>query len=234
MRPFFMRPDFMRPDFMRFVPALFAALVLSACAADHVYAPDDVVARARYVDTVDPPYVTLFTVISNENEAGAHSGLLINGSQRVLYDPAGTWLSEQAPERYDMHYGITDGVLRFYVDFHARVSFRVQEQTLLVSLETANQIIGLAEAEGASKKGFCADSISHILLQVPEFQGTINSTLWPKKLSAEFGKLPGVSETVVYDNDSDDHRAMLLGNATGAEPADANGPALGTPAAPTP
>lgn len=209
---------------MRAVLALLGLLVLAACGADHIYAPDDVVARARYVDTSDPPYVTLFTVISNENQAGAHSGLLINGSQRVLYDPAGTWLSEQAPERYDMHYGITDDVLRFYVDFHARVSFRVQEQTVYVSKETADRIIALAEAEGASKKGFCADSISHVLTQVPEWSTYIRPTLWPKKLSAEFAMLPGVSETVVYDDDSDDHRAMLLGNATGAEAADAYHP----------
>jgi len=214
---------------MRFIPALFAVLVLAACGADNIYAPDDVVARARYVDTTDVPYVTLFTVINNENDAGAHSGILINGSQRVLYDPAGTWLSEQSPERHDVHYGITDGVLRFYVDFHARVSFRVQEQTLPVSRETADRLIALAEANGAAKKGFCADEISRVLMQDPEFQGTIRSTLWPKKLSADFGKLPGVSQTVVYDTDSDDHSVMLLGNATGAEAADAFHPALVTP-----
>jgi hypothetical protein len=217
---------------MRFLPALLAVLVLVACGADHIYAPDDVVARSVYVDTKDPPYITLFTVISNENEAGAHSGLLINGSQRVLYDPAGTWLSEQAPERYDMHYGITDDVLRFYVDFHARVSFRVQEQTLYVTKETADRIIALAEIEGASKKGFCADSISHVLRQVPEFANFVRPTLWPLKLSAEFGRLPGVSQTVVYDDDSDDHRAMLLGNATGAEAADAYHPAMAAQTAP--
>ena len=219
---------------MRFFPALFAALVLAACGADNVYAPDDVVARARYVDTADQPYVTLFTVISNENDAGAHSGLLINGSQRVLYDPAGTWLSEQSPERHDVHYGVTDGVLRFYVDFHARVSFRVQEQTLPVTRETADRLIALVEANGAAKKGFCASELSHVLMQVPEFQDTIHATFWPKKLSADFGKLPGVSQTVVYDNDANDHRAMLLGNATGAEAADAFHPALVSPPEKTP
>ena len=217
---------FARP---RFAPALFAAVVLAACGADNIYAPDAVVARARYVDTTDAPYVTLFTVINNETEAGAHSGLLINGSQRVLFDPAGTWLSEQAPERHDVHYGITDDVLRFYVDFHARVSWRVQEQTLPISRETADLLIAAAEANGAVNKAFCADSISRVLKEVPEFQGLIHTTLFPKSLSYQFGKLPGVSQTVVYDNDADDHRAMLLGNATGAETAEAFHPAPGAP-----
>ena len=209
---------------MRFVPALLAALVLAACGADNIYAPDDVVARSVYVDTAAPPFVTLFTVVNNETEAGAHSGLLINGSQRVLFDPAGTWLSEQAPERYDVHYGVTDGVLRFYVDFHARVSWRVQEQTMPVSLETADLLISLVEANGSVNKAFCAQSISSILKQLPEFQGVIRTTMFPKTLSYQFGKLPGVSETVVFDNDSDDHRAMLLGNATGAVASEAYRP----------
>jgi hypothetical protein len=209
---------------MRFAPALFAVLSLAACGADKIYAPDEVVARSVYVDTAAPPFVTLFTVINNETEAGAHSGLLINGSQRVLFDPAGTWLSEQSPERYDLHYGVTDDVLRFYVDFHARVSWRVQEQTLVVSRETADQLIALAAANGSVNKAFCAESISSILKQVPEFQGVIRTTLFPKTLANQFGKLPGVSETVVFDNDSDDHRAMLLGNATGAESAEAYHP----------
>ena len=110
----------------------------------------------------------------------------------------------------------------------------MQEQTLYVSKETADKIIALSIAEGASKKGFCADSISHVLAQVPELGGAIHQTLWPLKLSSEFGKLPGVSQTVVYDNDSDDHRAMLLGNATGAEGADAYHPALAAGSAKTP
>lgn len=208
---------------IRAAAALLALGLLAACGADHVYDPPEAVAAARYVDADDPPYVTLFTVINNQNDAGAHSGLLINGSQRVLYDPAGTWFSPQSPERGDVHYGITDPILRFYIDYHARLSYRVLEQTVPVSRETADRLIALAEAAGPANKAYCAMTLSGILDQIPEFQQAIRSTWYPKVLSKLFGRLPGVSETVIYDTDSNDHKAMLLGNATGtvAAPADA-------------
>lgn len=202
----------------RLVLALVALTVLTACGADNVYAPDDAVARARYVDTTDAPFVTLFTVINNQNDSGAHSGLLINGSQRVLFDPAGTWFSPASPERRDVHYGITDDVLRFYIDYHARMSYRVLEQTVPVSRETADALIAASEANGAANKGFCSISISNVLDQAPEFRDVIRATFWPKKLSTEFARLPGVSEVVIFDNDSNDHKT-LLGNATGGEAA---------------
>ncbi len=200
----------------RLLLALPVLLAVAACGADNIYATDAEVSRAAYVDPTDPPYVTLFTVINNQNNSGAHSGLLINGSQRVLFDPAGTWFSPNAPERHDLHYGITDPILRFYVDYHARQSYRVLEQTVPVSLETANRLIALAEANGAVNKAYCSVSISSMLDQIPEFRPVVRTTWFPKTLSKEFAKLPGVSEIVVFDNDSNDHRDMLLGNAQGA------------------
>jgi hypothetical protein len=203
---------------LRLVPAALALALLSACGADHVYAPDEEVSRAVYVDPTDPPYVTLFTVINNQNDSGAHSGLLINGSQRVLFDPAGTWFSPASPERNDLHYGISDPVLRFYIDYHARVSYRVLEQTLPISQATADALIAAAAAYGSVNKAECAKSISQILDRIPAFSSTIHGTWFPKQLSKEFGRLPGVSEVVVFDNDSNDHKTMLLGNANGAAP----------------
>ncbi len=206
---------------LRLPKALIAVVALAACGADNIYAPQAVVDRARYVDTTDPPYVTLFTVINNENDAGAHSSLLINGSQRVLFDPAGTWFSPASPEQHDVHFGITDGVLRFYIDYHARLSYRVFEQTLPVSRATADALIAAAEAHGAADKGFCSISVAQVLDQLPQFDGTIHPTFFPNRLSKEFGRLAGVSDVVIYDKDSNDHKAMLLGNATGSEAANA-------------
>ena len=70
--------------------ALFATLFLSACGAEPIWAPDEAVAEARY-EHVGPTSVTLYTVLSTRSGTGAHAGLLINGSERVLFDPAGTW-----------------------------------------------------------------------------------------------------------------------------------------------
>ena len=82
-------------------------LSLAACGADPRWASDAEVSRAAYVSQA-PASITLYTVLSNRNDSGAHSGLLINGSQRVMFDPAGTWQHPQLPERNDVHFGMTD------------------------------------------------------------------------------------------------------------------------------
>ena len=75
--------------FTRAAP-LIAILALTACAAKAPFAPDAAVQAAAFV-AEGPPSVTLFTVINNRSGAGAHSGLMINASQRVMFDPAGSW-----------------------------------------------------------------------------------------------------------------------------------------------
>jgi predicted small lipoprotein YifL len=77
--------------------ALTALVSLAACGAEPIWAPDDAVATARY-EHPGPTSITLYTVLSTRSGAGAHAGLLINGSQRVLFDPAGTWRHPRLPE----------------------------------------------------------------------------------------------------------------------------------------
>ena len=63
---------------------------LSACGAQRIWATDEEVRAARFVSN-EPPSVTLLTVIGIPRGEGGHSALMINGSQRVIYDPAGSW-----------------------------------------------------------------------------------------------------------------------------------------------
>jgi len=70
--------------------ALIATLAVAACStAEPTWAPDAALASAHYV-APGPKTITLFTVVSTRSGSGAHSGLLINGSERVMFDPAGT------------------------------------------------------------------------------------------------------------------------------------------------
>lgn len=192
----------------RLILCLFAVLGLSACAAESVYAPQEAVNAAQYV-AERPTSITLFTVINNRSGAGAHSGLLINASQQVMFDPAGTWKHPRVPERNDVHYGITPRIISFYIDYHARETFRVIEQTLVVSPGVAELIKQRAEAYGAVPKAQCSNSISAILRGVPGFE-SIGSTWYPKKLSDAFGKLPGVTTRVITDDDADKNHGVLL------------------------
>lgn len=193
-------------------PKAFAALAfvaLTACgAANAPYAPDEAVAAAHFV-AAGPPSVTLFTVVNNKSGGGAHSGLMINGSERVLFDPAGSWYHPNRPERNDLHYGIDDRMVAFYIDYHARVTYRVIEQTVPVSPQVAELVMARAKANGAVPKAHCADSISQILQDVPGFE-SISGTWFPNKLSEAFGALPGATTKVIMDDDADDNHGVLM------------------------
>lgn len=191
----------------RIILSLFLLLGLTACAAESKWAPAEEVARARYVHG-GPPTITLFTVVSNSSDNGGHAGLLINGSQRILFDPAGTWYHPQIPERNDVHYGMTENAVDFYIDYHARVTWRVYRHDLVVSPAVAEKAIQLAEAYGAVPKAMCTQAVTSILRDLPGFE-SIPRTLFPTTAMAAFEKLPGVTEQVFRDNDPDDNRQIL-------------------------
>jgi hypothetical protein len=193
---------------IRLVLALMAVLTLAACGAEPKWASDEAVARARYVHG-DPPSVTLYTVVSTKDGAGAHTGLLINGAERIMFDPAGTWYHPALPERNDVHFGITPKMLNFYIDYHARETYDVIEQTIVVSPGTAELVAQRAKAYGAVPKAMCANSVSSILRGVPGFE-SLPQTYFPNKLSEAFAKLPGVTTRKITDDDADNNHGVLL------------------------
>ena len=198
----------------RILLCLAVLLSLAACGAEPKWATDAEVSRAIYVHD-SPASITLFTVLNNRSNDGAHSGLLINGSQRVMFDPAGTWYHPYLPERNDVHFGVTPRMVSFYIDYHARETYNVIEQTVLVSPEVAELVMQRAEAYGAVPKAECANSISTILGGVPGFE-SIKHTWFPNKLSAEFGKIPGATYKLITDDDADDNHGVLMVQAGNA------------------
>ena len=188
--------------------ALPLALLLAGCGAEPVWAPDEAVARARYVSG-DAPSITLYTVVRKKGNEGAHSGLMIDGSQRVMFDPAGTWNHPAVPERNDLHYGITEQMRKFYIDYHARETYDVVEQKLYVSPAVAEAAIRRAESYGAVNKAFCGSSVSDILVGVPGFE-SIPKTFFPNRIMRAFGELPGVTTKLHHDGDPDNHSGVLL------------------------
>jgi len=187
-------------------------LSLAACGAEPKWATDAEVARAVYVHD-GPPSITLFTVLSNRSNDGAHSGLLINGSQRIMFDPAGTWHHPNLPERNDVHFGMNDKAIAFYIDYHARETFRVVEQTVIVTPAQAEAAIRLALSYGAVPRAMCTRSVSSILRGVPGFED-MPSTWYPAKLMKSFGKRPGVVERTITDTDADSNHGVLLKQAS--------------------
>jgi len=201
----------------RLTAAILLAASLQACTRDDIWASDEAVARARYVDP-GPPSITLFTSVNTRNKTGAHAGLLINGSERVLYDPAGSWEVSSAPERHDLRYGITPGHLASYVTFQGTEPFEVTLQTVYVSREVADQAIAAASNYGAANKAACTIAIATVLKDVPGFEG-LPQTYFPKALSSAFAKLPGV-HSVVRSSMDGPMRAVLPGPASSASSLD--------------
>ncbi len=198
------------------MPRLIAAALLlvsgllAGCVgpAEPKWASDAEVARAAWVDD-GPPALTLITVISNRTGAGAHTGLLINASQRVLFDPAGTWYHPQLPERNDVHFGISPEIFDFYIDYHTRITYRTVTQTIEVSPQVAELAMQRVLAHGAVPKAQCAISTSTILRGLPGFE-SIPRTWFPKRLMRAFGTLPGVKEKLYRDDDPDDNSGIIL------------------------
>ena len=126
--------------------ALTAAASLAGC---EVYQPasSDAIARARYVSP-EPPSVTLVSMVNTRSGRSAHSGLLINGSQQVLYDPAGTFTHPDLPRRGDIHYGMTPRFVDYYERYHARFDYFVEAQKVPISRAAADQLIANAQAAG--------------------------------------------------------------------------------------
>lgn len=188
---------------------LVALVALAACGgAQPKWADDAAVARAAYVHD-GPPTITLFTVTATRDNSGAHSGLMINSGQRVMFDPAGTWQHPALPERNDVHFGMTPKMVNYYIDYHARETFDVHEQTVVVSPEVAALVMQRAMAYGAVPKAQCTRSISSILQGVPGFEA-IGGSWFPKRLMADFAKLPGVTTRTITDDDADNNHGVLL------------------------
>jgi hypothetical protein len=100
-------------------------------------------------------------------------------------------------------------MVAFYIDYHARETYRVIEQKLSVSPQVAEMVIARAKARGAVPKAHCANSISAILRDVPGFE-SLGVTYFPNRLADQFGELPGVMTRVITDDDADDNHGVLL------------------------
>lgn len=191
--------------------AALSLVSLAGCTAENVWAPDEAVRNAAY-RADQPTSLTLFTMVNNRSNEGAHSALMINASQRVIFDPAGSWYHPAAPERNDLIYGVGPTLLNFYIDYHARETYRVVAQTIEVSPEVAERALQQAVAissKGATPKAMCANATSGLLRQVPGFE-SMPQTYFPAKLSARFGQLPRVTTLVYRDTDSDYNTPLLV------------------------
>ncbi|MHA1128021.1 MAG: hypothetical protein ACTSRN_03600 [Alphaproteobacteria bacterium] len=186
----------------RTILSIIALVILTACASDAEKAPpasSKQIADAIYVSS-EPTSITLLTMVNENGDFGEHSGLLINASQQVLYDPAGTFRHSTAPNARDVNYGMHPGLVQYYKSYHARRGYYVVTQEIEVIPEIAELIFQRAIAQGTTGKLRCAISVSSVLNGLPMFSD-IPTTYYPGKIMDGFGAVSGVDTTYVYEDD---------------------------------
>lgn len=191
-----------------------AASTLAGC-AEPLRDPPEAITKAQY-SSGGPPSLSLFTNVRVATGKGAHTALLIDGPQRVVFDPAGSYHHPETPRINDLHYGMTPRMETWFIDYHARSTYFVRRQTRQVSAETA--AIALAEAEKMPRviDLFCTLRTCEILAPLPGFDG-FPKTMFPDAASRAFGAYPGVV-TEVFTDDSPGNRGDI-GGVGGTGPA---------------
>jgi hypothetical protein len=164
------------------------------------------VQRAAY-KADGPPKLTLFTMLSNRSGSGAHTSIMISGSQRVAFDPAGSFRHPQIVSRNDTVYGMTDYLVDQYTRFHARETYHVVVQEIVVSPEVAERALQLAINHPAVSQSYCAKSTSALVAQLPGFEDAPQS-FFPRQLMDYFAE-KGASFDRLYEYDDDDKSKVL-------------------------
>ncbi|MGJ8544245.1 MAG: hypothetical protein ACSHWZ_02295 [Sulfitobacter sp.] len=184
---------------------LFAGALLALLAACGTKPTNDAPPEAIRAAHFRPaePAITLITIINNRSGNGAHTALYVEGSQAVLFDPAGSFVHPDIPELGDVLYGMSPLWMQSYKSAHARKEFHVVSQRLEVTAVQAETALKLVQAQGHVSDARCAITTSSLLRQVPGFEG-IKTGWYPKALMDQFEAIPGTKTTKLYENDEGD------------------------------
>lgn len=181
--------------------ALACAVVAGCAQKGKESAPEDI--QAAIYRPTGQPSLTIFTMVNNRSGQGAHTALLVEGSQSVLFDPAGSFNHPDVPERGDVLYGMSPQWVRLYKSAHARSEFHVVSQKIPVSAAQAERALQLVQSNGPVPSAYCAQATTGILKQIQGFEG-IKQGFYPAKLMEQLQSYPGVQVDRYFENDDGD------------------------------
>lgn len=182
---------------------LFLALAMvglvAGCAPNPSQKPPEHLETLAYKNE-GPTSLTLYTMVNRRSGAGAHTSLQVNASQKVLFDPAGSFKAEGVVRSGDVLYGFNPTLEKVYTGAHARSTHFVRKVTIPVPPEVAEMALMKVKANGPVNAAYCAASTSAILSTLPGFTD-IDRTFYPVKLEEQLISIPGVTtETVIEDD----------------------------------
>jgi hypothetical protein len=179
--------------------ALAAVALLTGCVRNPEFQPPEQLSVAA-VPNRGPSELVLYTVINRNTGAGAHTALGVNASERVLFDPAGSFKAENVVRSGDVLYGFTPPVEKAFSSQHARTAYLVNKVTIPVSPEVAQMALQKVKTNGPVGSAHCAQSTSTILASLPGFQ-SIKPTYYPVALEKQFKTASGARSTQIVEND---------------------------------
>ena len=147
--------------------------------------------------------VTLVSVVSKRSNTAAHSALIVNGTQRIIFDPAGTLFHKNLKFRGDVIYDANPSVVDFYIRYHTRNTHDTVMQSVDVADALAEDLLKRLLSRGYVWKSFRAQSASTLLRATPGFEN-IRPTFSLQKLMKNFGKIENVGQarfSLMYDID---------------------------------
>lgn len=173
--------------------------LLAACSTPQPRASAAEIAAVSYRDP-GASYITVLTVLNTGSGSGAHSALMINANERIIFDPAGSFKAVGVPEYDDVLFGVSPAVFDAYRGANARTDYHVVTQTFEVSPETAQIAYQLVRNYGPVPRSFCTQATTQVLQQVPGFE-EVKTTLFPNNLYDQLSTMPGVQTARFYDED---------------------------------
>ena len=179
---------------MRFALLLLSLLVTVGCSVKSVRAPEEKIQEVRYRHP-GAAAITLVTVLNVGSNNGAHTALIINASERVIFDPAGSFSYVYAPEQNDVLFGANPAIVDSYIDYHTRFNYYTTAQTVDVLAEVAEGLLHRVKENGAVSQALCSQSISALLVATPGFE-RIQRSYFPDQLAISFATLPNVRTRV--------------------------------------
>jgi len=99
--------------------ALAAISVMAACTRNPEVLPPEQLAPLAYRSSAAPS-LKLYTVVNRRTNSGAHTALAVNGSETVLFDPAGGFEAQNVVRSGDVIYGFTPALDSAFTSAHAR------------------------------------------------------------------------------------------------------------------
>lgn len=180
--------------------ALAAMALVAGCGVRNPdFAPPAEMAQYAFQNN-GPTTLTLYTVVNRNSGAGAHTALQVNASERVIFDPAGSFAAETVPRSGDVLYGANPGVEKAFASAHARKSHLVRKVTIPVSPAVAEMALQRVKSNGAVGAAHCAQSTSSILKSLPGFED-VDITYYPKQLESQLVSRPGASTEQIVEDD---------------------------------